>query len=313
MDKRITSGVQVLNCFNGVFIFATSLIFATASLYADNIYLRSGEVLEGRIVSQNYAAVVVRTDREIRTIPKANINRITYGPVASSSKRKVAVHVQVVVPKRTQKIKALNTSILQIREIERQKKIEEFKKQQKERISWLSENLDSALNKKPEPRQPFEQESTTADSALLRSSILPGWGQWSSGNRYKGAAFMATSLLAGYALYESNRIYRVKSNNLESFANPYSQSNLPFTLAGAFPEATIAQLQDPVFFFTYRRFFEGPRNRLKEQYSQVRLAGSILALIYTANLFDAYYLNGVNVDVAPDQTMQYQFSYSLLW
>ncbi len=144
-----------------------SLLFAVP-VFADSVTLKTGETLEN--------VMVVSISQTIVTVKFQNGNIIEYSKTQVQSLRRRPVEWPVVT---------------EPEKIDEKPKAAETEK---------PNEIDKPVHELPPIQQPVLQQEAinrqpTARGALLRSAILPGWGQLYQGRNYAGAAFIAATIL----------------------------------------------------------------------------------------------------------------------
>src|SRR5688572_23393537 len=77
MGKR-TNYILLIFCF----------LVASVSLFAETIYLKSGEIVYGQITQQSVQEIEIRTSKSTRVISKDDIKRIAYTDPTAEEKQK---------------------------------------------------------------------------------------------------------------------------------------------------------------------------------------------------------------------------------
>ncbi|MDH5657162.1 MAG: hypothetical protein OEZ34_14725 [Spirochaetia bacterium] len=62
-------------------------VFISTVLSAEDLYMRNGQVLKGRVLGQNASSVEFRTDKGRQWISKTDIKRIVYQPKTDEQKK----------------------------------------------------------------------------------------------------------------------------------------------------------------------------------------------------------------------------------
>lgn len=259
-------------------------LFLPASIKADTVRMKNGQVLTGQIVAQTRTSVTIRTSGGMRVVQKAQIASIQYGAVESPEEKRR-------------------------KELERQRKIEEARKEREriEREKREQEEAEKAakeaeeqrkreqeLERKRQEEERIRQELAnrpTTWGATWRSMILPGWGQHYRGDTTQGWVTMgAYSLLGLAALYNENELKVAQSKfemEWEDFSSVYFASILISFNAPV----------DLIFISRYSGIESDP-NYQKAQAAQGRrpvLIGTVAA-IWAYTLFDSlYFTNSENV------------------
>lgn len=219
------------------------------SIFADTVYLKNGATIEGKIVGQSRKNVRIKTDKGLKVIPKSNIRRLRFGKVIDPNKQKEA------------ELKKKQEAERKRQEAE-QKKLDELDKQREaERKRTEKDNQVTEDVRGPVLWQ-----------AILRSSILPGWGQYYQGRENMawivGGSFGGALAGAAYFDYRYRRDRIAYDDNVDTFlfTSPLVLSSVglsipdtsPFLLTGLFQtESTIASRQNMEDSARYADFMTG--------------------------------------------------------
>ena len=275
------------------------VIFCPGFVAADTVILRNGETLEGQVVNQSQASLILETEEGTRDIQKTRIMRIIYKDrkVESEDDNRTAREDEDGAK----------------REIERQRI--ERERAQDERFKRLSEELESnqAENQseesakspedkddKPKPDEesqpslipdpdPPRRSSINGWSALWRSALIPGWGQYEKGEHWKAGSFSLAMVGGAFIAYEGNRHYRQARKDLATNNNPFSSTSILASNFGASTYPSNSELLDPVYMYFYTEPFLSRQKSADRHYSQIQAAGVFLGLVYVWNLVDAFY------------------------
>lgn len=116
-----------------------------------------------------------------------------------------------------------------------------------------------------------EEKAKTQVNYLLRSALLPGWGQYSKGETWKSVLFFTGTLYLAYTLYNNSENYNTAKNNYNS------QSFLPALGGNAVAKSAL---------FLYTANLKDIANHHADSGNQNLM---LLLGIYALNLFDAHY------------------------
>ncbi|WP_425268937.1 LA_0442/LA_0875 N-terminal domain-containing protein [Leptospira hartskeerlii] len=149
-------------------------MFLTPSLlFADQtILLRKGGKVIGNVVGQNEKTITVQSESGKQTINKRDILKIIYKDITKEEENRIRK--------------------------EEEKKVQENPQVVEEPVQVIETPPTSSTISGP---------SRNRWSAVWRSAILPGWGQWYTDNKLEakitGGAFLGSLALAGYARSEA--------------------------------------------------------------------------------------------------------------
>ncbi len=221
---------RILTFFRGglsIAAFATAFLWIESPLYSDTIFLRNERVIEGKIINQNRTEVTIETLDGKKTFLKEKILRISfkqYNLKEEAAKRKAEEERKEA--EEEERRKAQETRRL---EMERASALMERRASLPgEELTWLRMHLDL---RRPEKHEESVETDVLEDPSVLtgdagrsrlpalwRSALLPGWGQYHLGNKWKGALYASgflftAALAAGY--YSSADRYATSRKNLQ--------------------------------------------------------------------------------------------------
>lgn len=175
------------------------LIFLfSAALFADTVYMKNGKVYNGKIVGQSRKKIRIKIGGTTRVFEKKTIKRVIYSKSAEELKKNTEAKRKAEEERKRNEARA-----------DRDKKdAEEKRRLEAERLRKIKlekqHKIDIALG-------------PTWHGALLRSLLVPGWGQYYQGRQSMayiiGGAFWATATASVYmdsqyqlsrATYEDN-------------------------------------------------------------------------------------------------------------
>lgn len=151
------------------------IVFLPAVLFADTVTLRTGQVIDGKIVNQTRTEIQIATGGQVQTIQKVNVLRVTYGASLEEVQRQQEEARQA-----------------ELKRQEEARRAEEEKRRQEE-----------AKNSSNTNQQPAATDASARSrwSPVWRSAVLPGWGEAYSGHRTAGIVYGSLFLgSVGYAL-----------------------------------------------------------------------------------------------------------------
>lgn len=264
--------------------FIAILIFFLSSgpLFADRILMKSGQVLNGKIIRQSRKDITVRLASGVRTVSKTQVRRVFFGKNADAEmKKEEALQLAALKTKAEQELKAATDA-----------KQTEAKKEEAEQ---------EHKNQRPTRHQePVDR--TNIMSALWRSALVPGWGQYYQGRIWSGVAYGGLFLGAAGAVYSSNGSLVAARSDLDAAAS------FVFYSVGinglAVVQATGNQLAQDSLVLQFLTI--GQRNSaaasVKSAQSNLNIAGGILATVYLVNLADV-------VLFAPDKQSSFDLQF----
>lgn len=142
-------------------------------LSADTVLLRTGQTVEGTIISQSRTDIRIQTAAGIQVLQKTNVQRVIYGSDAA----------RVAEEKRLQEERRLE----ELRKAEEARKAEELRKQEEARKA-AEKNKDPGGKKNT--TEPAKAGGPSTWSYAWRSMVLPGWGHLYGGETMTGYAYM---------------------------------------------------------------------------------------------------------------------------
>lgn len=197
MARSLTTGL--LACL------VSAVLSVAAEEALQHIYLRDGQVISGRVVSQNADKVWVRVSHRVLVLPKSRVRRIAYD---------TPMEQQHLAELRRQRA-AANAAY----ERRLQDEIE------KARRGWESERAkQERVEQRVQERNAEVQARQLKAGSLWRSAVLPGWGQVHRGEEQKGYIFGGLFLGSLFLWYRADRDFR-------SAADKYSQTTLTLSAA----------------------------------------------------------------------------------
>ena len=295
-----------------------ALALLAPGLAAEVIQLKSGEVLEGRIVTQDDKRIVLKTaDGNQRIVWKRTVRRVVYDPglgkkLVIDQKRaeaaKIAARKQAEADRLRKEAEAAEQARqateaakeAAAREERRQAEadraryavlVAEYRqralaeadrlareKEQQEQKE-VAKKEESEETQKPETIEP-EPQNVVVDrwGPLWRSALIPGWGQFYAGNNVSGGFFGGLFAFAAINSYNLRRIALDSRAEYVSFTD--TTFLLPFVPGLGTPAAAV------VYFETDRRSETYARNVKRQQQSVMFLGG-----VYLVQLIHAAFLS----------------------
>ncbi|MCB1174041.1 MAG: hypothetical protein KDK39_10765 [Leptospiraceae bacterium] len=289
-------------------------------ILADTIQLRSGVILNGKVIAQSRTWVRIRTDTGVRTISKQNIRRLSFGvtqdEMASRQRRRQEVerrNKELALARERQESARIAVEEKRLRELAEQERKAAEEQQKRAADLQADEEKRSAAEKEQQQRRAAEleegdapqnsQAGLSAWGALWRSALIPSWGQWSRGDSVKAGVIAGGMVIGGGALYETNRIYRNAARDLDAAGNPFAADTSLLILAGLYSEPTLTQLSDPVYAYFYTQPYQNQHANLDAKYHQTQVATLVIGLFYVYNLIDAWFFHPRNDTVSRSATI----------
>lgn len=251
-----------------------SLLFLTSSMSAENILLKKGGSIQGKIVEQNQKQIKIKKeDGSIATISKNQILKVIYrDKITKIEEEKLR--------------KAEEAKLNSISEKEKnQIKIEDtpyLGKDSKEKDKYP---LGSELEDREDNA---EEEEITQLGSVWRSAVLPGWGQYRQDRKLEAYIYPSLVALGIFLTYEQNRIYINSKRDYDNLNNPYNQAGYYRAIIGdgSINSPSINSASELVA--SELSPFNGQRDSIEKHYRNLQYAGGITVLIYLWNILDAY-------------------------
>ncbi|MCG6166607.1 LA_0442/LA_0875 N-terminal domain-containing protein [Leptospira sanjuanensis] len=258
------------------FLFFFLLLFLPTFLSGESIILKDGTVIKGKVSAQTAYNVTVKTeDGKSQDISKIRILKIVYKDVTNEEALRIKKEEETKLAEKEQKKK----------EQEDKKKAEEElaqkAKEEKQKQELLDKQAkDAAAKKKEEERLArVRQKGLSPWSVAWRSSVLPGWGQWTDERKTSAIIYSALFVSSLYLVYRENQIYKNSVRDLNHMNNPY-ETLIP-----------VPSFSDPAALYLYSKPFDDQRDRVNRNYHNLQLSMMFAVLVYAANIFDAYYFH----------------------
>ncbi|MBE7437010.1 MAG: hypothetical protein HS115_01050 [Spirochaetales bacterium] len=254
------------------------LVLATA-LRADQLFLKNGQTIEGQITAQSRTSVTIKTAGGNMTIQKAQIRRIVFGAVKDPDEEKRKKEAE----ERLKKLKEEREKRQKEREDGDREKDELEKKREEERQKELTQET-------PEP------EEITLTGAIVRSAILPGWGQVYQGRGAMGGLYITSyvALLgttgAQFARYSWLKDIYKKQNRRNFMWSPLGIDMLGGGLG--LTAETFGSNNLNTLGLHYQWQTISTRQKMEATAHRTNLAASALAAFYVWNLTDVVLFSG---------------------
>ena len=255
MDLRINKRIP-LNKFHIIkFSLHFSIFFMPYLIYSENILLKNGQTLKGKITDQNSINIFIkREDGSILIISKTQILKVIYHDASTEEMEKIRLaEQQKLMDKRKQ---------------------EEEKHKLDQKVEILGEQNKGSQTKgilyDYKIPSKFLENSDNKYSYLWRSALIPGWGQYYKNQKTNSAFFFLSFLVSAGALFNYDSKYHSTKSDLNS-----QESYFPFSTGG----------------ITDLFFYNEIQNTRQELHTNGRIASNlsvVMLTIYLLNLFDAY-------------------------
>ncbi|MBL8021987.1 MAG: hypothetical protein JNM27_20095 [Leptospirales bacterium] len=274
------------------------LLLLAGSLAAENVYLRDGRVISGRISNQTRTDITIETAQGTMKINKDQIRRIQYDTQVDDKAKEEA--------RKAEEKRRLEEYNRQQAEQRRQNE-ERMKQEEAKRLEAEKKNQDEA--KRLADQKKLEEDKKKADAdkkrrddeskmkpagpfwygAMVRSMVLPGWGQYYQGRNR--AAFLNGGLTLGlgiFSLYEEGHYHRNRNN--------YSSTSTTFLLGTPFVARNyfnVSQTDGQAYFWFLKGYGQtsSARIRMETHAQRLRVARTAFLLAYAWNVVDVVLFN----------------------
>ncbi|BDA80790.1 hypothetical protein LPTSP3_g37200 [Leptospira kobayashii] len=271
----------------------STIIFLTAftvlSLSAENILLKKGGVIKGKVVEQDQNKIKVKKeDGSIATVSKADILKVVYKEhLAEGEEEKLrkAEEAKALANAEKERLKK------EKEEAERLKKELADKEKSDKDLAAQNAKEEAERKKKAEEQAKLDaanRKDLTRGGAVWRSALLPGWGQWKQGRKIPAILYPSLIAVGLFFTYDRNRIFLNAKNDYNNLDNPYTEAGY---LRAAFGGNTVSTTPaDPLSAYTANEVspFKGQRESVEKHYREVQYIGGATALLYIWNIFDAF-------------------------
>ncbi|PJZ70745.1 hypothetical protein CH373_07430 [Leptospira perolatii] len=260
-----------------LFAFLLIVLSPIAGVDSATVLMRQGGAVKGKIITQNQSVIVLQTEAGRRSISKNTVLKVLYKEVNEAEEARI----------RKEEENKLARSKIEAEQREMQQKEEERLAAEEE-----ARRRELAEKKKPPAIDPKK--------ALLRSAILPGWGQWYSERKFQGVLFPALLLAAGYVGYQKFKDYQVSVNLYNNEGNPYTKSAMLGSAVGI-PTITPPSFSNPTDAYLYDKYISPIRHKqilAARDFHEYQGALYVIGAIYLVNLLDAYLFAGSAPSVA---------------
>lgn len=197
--------------------FTFTLALATLSLQAEEILLKSGKIISGRITGQSITEINIDTDSGAKSVSKSEVIKVNYRPFTEEEKKAYldkirADHARIIARRKAEQEKKKQEKLKKAQEEQEKNQAEitqeetiptesEMEAQDRsKRAAALRELVRAGVMQKPED-EPIEY----WDFAW-RSLVFPGWGHFKIERPILGFLYMATSLGLLSRVYDTRRV-----------------------------------------------------------------------------------------------------------
>ena len=213
------------------FLFYFLIVVISFELSAEDVHMKDGKVISGRVTGQNASHIELRTKTETMWLAKAKIKKIVYRPTSEQekiAKREAERKRLAAIRAARQKIEKENQEkaekerlLAELKEKERQEALE-IAQEKARRAEALRELVENETMEKP------TDEPISYWDFAWRSMVAPGWGHFylerpTMGYIYSGSA--AALLLNVYRTRQDAIL--AKEKNKEEVRNNYLFTAVP--------------------------------------------------------------------------------------
>jgi hypothetical protein len=277
---------------------ATLLVVLTTNLSAENILLKKGGTLKGKVVEQDqYKLKIRKEDGTTVVLSKTEILKVVYKD-----------HLTAAEEDKLRKAEEDKERIKREKE-----EAARLKKEQEEAARLEKENaknnaaLEAEAKRKAEEDAKLaeaERKNLTRNGATWRSAVLPGWGQWKQGRKTQAIVYPSIIAIGLFFTYDKHRMYLNAKRDYNELENPYTTNGL---IRAAFtpPQAALS----PAGAVVASQFgpFKGQRESVERHYREMQYIGIATLLVYAWNIFDAYYFHPTGSGLSIDDTRKEKF------
>lgn len=252
-----------------ILIFILFLAIPTG-VFPDTVQLKSGQIHSGKIINQNRRSVHLRTANGQKLVfHKSLIKRVIYSnKTDNESERQKPGQEQNRIEKAKQRQE-------QHKREQRRKELEQQRQKDKE----TQQKNESNQSQKPAGG------STVDLSALWRSALLPGWGQYYRNKHMKATGFWA----GGLALVGASTLLGARYDTLSSsYDDAVIRDSLLIGAFAAVPPSADAGL----FYLLSYADTASTRSQMQTVAGQHRMVTAAGLLFYAYNLIDACCIGG---------------------
>lgn len=278
---------------------ATLLVVLAGNLSAENILLKKGGTLQGKVVEQDqYKLKIRKEDGTIVVLNKTDILKVVYKDhltAAEEDKLRKAEEDKERLKKEKEEAAKLK------------KEQEEAARLEKELAAKnASADLEAKRKQEEEARlAEADRKNLTRAGATWRSAVLPGWGQWKQGRKVQAIVYPSIIAVGLFFTYDKHRMYLNAKRDYNNLDNPYTTNGYfraafsPQSAATVSPaEAVVASQFGP---------FKGQRESVEKHYQDMQYIGAATLLVYLWNIFDAYYFHPTGSGLSMEDTRKEKF------
>ncbi|MBI3396458.1 MAG: hypothetical protein HY042_11525 [Spirochaetia bacterium] len=255
-------------------------VFFASPLIADSVLMRDGRRLDGAVIAQNRYSIVIVVNGVRQTINKADITRIVFEDgrredqlrkqeedAARQDALRKEEERRAQEARRAEEARRLEEARNEVRRLEEQSKKEKAAEEKRQADARAQQDaLDQARAR------------ANTSGALLRSAVLPGWGQYYQG-RGGDAAIYGVGFVGSLGLL-SSAYQSAKTAQTDYRAAALALKYSTFTAGPVGQLMVLSTLQD-----------RNHARAVQLQRSRLLIGASLLVLgAYGANLYNVYTL-----------------------
>ncbi|TGN19674.1 LA_0442/LA_0875 N-terminal domain-containing protein [Leptospira idonii] len=286
------------------------VLFIPFSLFSENILLKKGGTIKGKVVEQDQNKIrVKKEDGSLITISKSEILKVVYKEhltEAEEEKLRKAEEAKTAAAAEKERLKKEKEEAEKLK-----KELAEKEKTDKDSAAQKLKD-DAEKKKKSEEAERLALESRkdlTRGGAAWRSAVLPGWGQWRQGRKVQAILYPSLIAVGLFFTYDKNRMFLNAKRDYNNLDNPYTQTGYLRTALGGNTITTAPA--DPVAAYAANEVspFKGQRESVEKHYRELQYIGGATALLYLWNIFDAFFFHPkqavADADAVPDKENQF--------
>ncbi|XDD44603.1 DUF5683 domain-containing protein [Leptospira sp. WS60.C2] len=277
---------------------ATLLVILSSSLSAENILLKKGGTIKGKVVEQDqYKLKIRKEDGTTVVFNKTEILKVVYKENITAAEEEKLRKAE----EEKERIKREKEEAARLK-----KEAEDAARLEKENAK-NNAALEAEAKRKAEEEAKLaeaERKTLTRGGATWRSAVLPGWGQWKQGRKTQAIVYPSIIAIGLFFTYDKHRMYLNAKRDYNELENPYTTNGL---IRAAFtpPSATLS----PAGAVVASQFgpFKGQRESVERHYREMQYIGIATLLVYAWNIFDAYYFHPTGSGLSMDDTRKEKF------
>lgn len=266
------------------------LFIFSSSLLAENILLKRGGTIKGKITEQDQNKIKIqKEDGTTAVISKSDILKVVYKEHITADeeeKMRKAEEAKALAAAEKERLKK------EKEDAERLKKEQAEKEKSDKLLGDQKAKEEQERKKRREEEERLASESRkdlTRGGATWRSAVLPGWGQYRQGRKIQ--AFLYPSLIAVglFLTYDKNRLYLNAKRDYNNIDNPYTEAGYIRAIANANPTVSTTPVE-PInaYFANELSPFKGQRETVERHYREMQYIGGATAAVYLWNILDAF-------------------------